>query len=918
MRIARRMLSIMMAVITAFSVMSISAEALSVVVKKNRDYGFMIPVNYKGTERLSTVKVYGQYDYINFYITSNESKKVYFIYEIYSDKKLTKCVQSDAVEVEGKGSYNYNLKLKLKGNFKTKTYYVVTYAAKYSLSKDKFVVDGESIYQFKLKVDRTTSFSKQKVMLKETKNTTKGAYIKWSKLSGTDKYNIYRRNITGSKWKKVGSVSKSKNSFTDTSVKNKNGNYIYTVKAVNKKGTVSRYHYAGLVCLFAETPALESASVIYNNYIEIEWEKTSGKAKYNIMRKEGNGSWKTIKKNYSETSYTDKTAKPGKKYTYSVKAVISTDYGKATSSYYANDNKAITLLGAPELNNVTVAENGVKVTWKSVEGVSGYTVMRRPLNKSEGWTILGAVDAEALEFIDTTADLEYSYIYTVRSVSAESGDSYYSSGVNYHNLKKPEITSTGIYSYNDYHSISWEKVEYATEYYLYKKNLQGDWELLDTFDATDGDTQTVRVEPEKYALTEYCVQAGYNNTLKSELSDSAFIDEYPYSKYFTENRVEYNYVKILVNQKADRYNVYKIVESTGENELVATFDVAGEEFFEYKDYDFAEKSAYIVKGVFNGEEQSNFKAFSIVRGEEPAEARNESVYCESYSKTGFRVEITHPDYDGYYADYYFYNYATSKWVDVSSHYRNGNTHYIYEDNFPDDFECSSDGEYMLSIVYSKAGAYKPSAIDANIMTFKRFYAPIKNFTADAHKNGVKITWDAIDGVSKYIVNYTVEDVAKTVEIVADGSDKYSTVMEADINTTEHINYFPTITCEYTENSASRHGLPEIQQCGTPKISKTKYYSKTGMVVLYFGEHEGTACEYTIYRKEKGESSWKIVNEHAEDEVYSSKYGDGVRDRTAKPGKTYIYTLRASCRYESSEDLIYVRSYYDKEGKTCKT
>ena len=101
MKMSKRILSIMLAIITLVSVVSVSAEALKIVVYEGNDekYGYMAPVNYKGTEVLSTVKVYGSYDYINFYINSPESETTYYFYEIYSDKKLTKCVQSDAVEI---------------------------------------------------------------------------------------------------------------------------------------------------------------------------------------------------------------------------------------------------------------------------------------------------------------------------------------------------------------------------------------------------------------------------------------------------------------------------------------------------------------------------------------------------------------------------------------------------------------------------------------------------------------------------------------------------------------------------------------------------------------------------------------------------------------------------------------------------
>ena len=429
MKMIKRVFSMMMAIAMLVSIVSISAEALKVSIQ-DKKFGYMVPVDNKGTKTLSRVNLYGDYDYLNFYIHSLSKSDTCFFYEIYSDEKLTNCVDS-GYTVCSVGDYNMSEKIELKGKYKSKTYYAISYAGKFSSDKKKLTVDENSMRKFTLKVDRSAGFNNKVVVLKETKNTTKGAYVKWSKLSGSSKYEIMRRSITGTKWTKVGTVSSSKDSFTDTSVKNKNGNYIYSVRAVNKKGTKSRYLYSGLTCLFAKTPAMKSIAVAYNNAIEIKWESTSSKAKYNIMRKEGDGSWKTIKTNYSGTSYKDTSVKSGKKYTYSVKAVLSTSYGKATSSYYANDSKAVTYLRMPTLKEAAAVENGVSVSWYKVSGAKGYTILRKNSDGSGSWSSVGKVSASATSFIDTSADIEKGYIYSVRSEASKNKGSYNRTGIEY-------------------------------------------------------------------------------------------------------------------------------------------------------------------------------------------------------------------------------------------------------------------------------------------------------------------------------------------------------------------------------------------------------------------------------------------------------------------------------------------------------
>ena len=568
MKMAKRMLLVVMVLVTLVSFMGIAAEAASISMSK-LNLGYMAPTDSKGTKTIETVKLYGDYDYINFYINSKKNDS-YFFYEIYSDKDYTKAVGGDFVLCD-KGDYTFTPKIKLKGTYKTKTYYMVTYAAKiYSDGSAK--IDKSSMCEFTIKVDRSPAFNKKMVVLKETKNTTKGAYIKWGKLSGTSKYEIIRRSITGTKWTKVATVSGKKNSYTDTSVKNKNGNYIYSVRAVNKKGTKSRYLYSGLTCLFAKTPVMKSVSVIGNNTVQVKWGSTKSGAKYNVMRKEPGGSWATIATNYSGTTYNDKTAVNGRKYTYSVKAVISTNYGKATSSYYANDDKVVTYLKAPTLNSVTKSENGPNIKWSAVAGASTYKICRMPLDKSESWRLVGTVGSGTLTFTDKTASADGAYIYTVRADSAKNKGSYYSAGIDYVELDKPvvEVEAT---TENEI-KISWNEIPYATDCEIYCRTVGGEWELLDVLSSW---SMYYFYDLNKYGDYEFCVRAVRNNKVFSEYSDVVAYHQdaivFSHSVAFTD-RVEIGWS----DYGYESYNIYRRLATEDQSADVLIASVIGNSF----------------------------------------------------------------------------------------------------------------------------------------------------------------------------------------------------------------------------------------------------------------------------------------------------------------------------------------------------
>ena len=426
MKTTKKILSIIMAIITVACAVSIIAEATSVSVDE-LNLGYMAPTNRKGTKALSTVTLYGDYDYINFCVKSKKDNS-YFGYEIYADKNYTMLKDSGAVQCD-KGTYNIPAKITLKGSYSSRTYYLFTYAAK-AYSDGSVSIDKNSLREYKIVVKRTASFDDKIVILKEAKNTTKGVSVSWSKLSGASKYYIYRRSLMGTTWTKVGATGSSKTSFTDTAVKN-TGKYVYSVKGINKSGTASRYLYFGPTTIFAKAPTMKSIAVTYNNAIEIKWNSTSDSAKYNIMRKANDGSWKTIKTNYSGTTYKDTSVKSGTKYAYSVKAVIPTDYGDAISAYYYNSDKAVTYLRMPTLKKAIAVKKGINVSWYTVSGAEGFTILRKNSDGSTGWSSVGKVGAEATSFVDTSADTKINYIYSVRSEASENKGSYNRAGVEY-------------------------------------------------------------------------------------------------------------------------------------------------------------------------------------------------------------------------------------------------------------------------------------------------------------------------------------------------------------------------------------------------------------------------------------------------------------------------------------------------------
>ncbi len=471
MKKTKRILAMALVVVMLVSVMGIYAGAVDYYVPTTTtNYGYMAPTDAKGTKTVSTVKLYGAYDYIDFYVNAKYSD-MYFFYEIYSSKNY-----SDETMIDGgyfycgaKGTYSGSALVKLSGVYKTGTYYMVTYAATIS-SSGAVRLSEPSLREYKIAVNRTTNFKNQMVITKGVTNTVNGPQIKWQGVSSAaTQYYIYRRPMSGTSWTKVGTAKASARSFVDTSLKNKNGKYVYTVKAINKSGAATRFHYFGEDCLFAKAPTLKSVATGADNVIKVQWNSTSGSAYYEVYRREvGASSWTKLTGNCKTTSFNDAKAVSGKTYEYTVRANIKTADGVARSAYHGNANKAVKYLQAPVINEIVAAENGLNVSWNAVSGATAYTVYRRAIDGSTGWTTLKKVSASTTSYVDTTAEKYVGYIYTVRAEGSMGRGSYSTAGKPFIELGIPVVTYSIDPESNEF-MLTWDDVPYAYTYEVHSE-----------------------------------------------------------------------------------------------------------------------------------------------------------------------------------------------------------------------------------------------------------------------------------------------------------------------------------------------------------------------------------------------------------------------------------------------------------------
>lgn len=916
MKTTKKLLSTLLAIVMLFGVVSIVANAVSIDTTST-NYGYMLTTDAKISKAVSKVKVYGNHDYINFYIKSDYDD-MYFFYEIYSDKKMTKLVASDYTYCKNRGNYNYTPWIKLKGKFNTGTYYGVTYAATID-GAGNATISEPSVVTFKLVVNKKPKYNQQMVILKSVTNTANGPTIKWYKLSSTtQKYNIYRRSLTGTKWTKVATVKGSVLSYTDKSIKDKNGKFVYTVRGIDKNGTLTRYHYSGLTCLFAKTPSVSSVATNYDNQIQVKWKSTAKSAVYNVYRKTDGGKWILIAKNFKGTTYLDKKTESGKNYRYTVRAVIPTEYGNAVSYY--NNGKAVDFVGAPKLNPVKVVDNGLNITWGSVSGATAYTVYKKTLDKGAKWQSLGKVNSDVFTFTDTTANEDSSFIYTVRAEGKTSRGSYSGDGVMIVQLKAPKIVLHDYIEYSDTMRINIKNVPYALQYIVYYRVPGGEWTELNKFDVDKTyDFTLVQFKPEKYGELEYSVRAIRDDINYSDYSAPSKINAIPdISIYGIDNITEGNRITWNNIIAADKFEIHRAeivggVTGDFEYELIATVDgdKANTEKITYVDKttEFGKKYSYIVKLIIDNEVITETSAKESVARLDMTNIKNTAkmLAVRGYDEA---IEITDDNQD--IVKKLYYQDSTGRWEvcgEVS-----GTAGSVPIQSY---HVCDSKKNYRFSVVYVANGCESP--IDENVFE-TRFPQQYIDIATTPVSNGVKVNFSIHSAgthlnAKKFKVIYTEPQSGEKREVEFDSDDKGVgvTTLKTDVTVPGDINIDFIVYAYQSDTEAVRYEN-KITIVGIPELYKTTRNSD-GTVNVYWRNTSVENDNFIVYRKAEGETKWKRINEFTYVEFTKTFNGVeycGYTDKTAKPGVKYTYTVRA---LSETTDSLVSNSYYDKNGIT---
>ena len=239
----------------------------------------------------------------------------------------------------------------------------------------------------------------------EISNIYEGVKVKWGKVTGAEKYRVYRKT-GGTSWKGIGDTTAL--NYTDTTAVG-GTEYTYTVRCITSDGksSTSSYDNIGRTITYIAAPEITGVSNV-NGGVEIKWGKVTGAEKYRVYRRTEGTVWQSIG-DTTALNYTDATAVSGTTYTYTVRCITSD--GKSSMSSYDSIGKTITYAAAPVLKTVSPAVGGINVTWNESSGAVTYRIYRKC--GSGTWAEIKRQCA-GTSYLDQSVVSGTAYTYTVR------------------------------------------------------------------------------------------------------------------------------------------------------------------------------------------------------------------------------------------------------------------------------------------------------------------------------------------------------------------------------------------------------------------------------------------------------------------------------------------------------------------------
>lgn len=730
--------------------------------------------------------------------------------------------------------------------------------------------------------------------LAETKSTA--VTLSWYPNGACEKYTVYKRKKGATSWsgKSFKTFSSSAGegirTCTDTSVTPGN-TYEYTVTGnyydKNGKAVYLKYNKTGKsINVETDAPKLLSATSADYDTINVKWQEVKGATGYKVYRKKAGEKDFTALGVVKGTTYKDNSAQVGQEYYYTVRAYVG-----ETSNLGSFDKNGIKGVALPKKPTLKTAEsvdfNAIKVTWKKVDGASGYYVYRKADGEKYFKQIAEVNGNKTFTSTDLSATTGVKYQYTVRAYRNRNGKPYAglydSKGVTATACTKAPTIKSGVSTVSDKLKLTWNKVNGATGYNVYRK-LENDksYKLIKTI---NGNGNVEFTDSGLKCGVKYYYRVNGFRTVDSKNYEGLGSKDYlglttpaqpalKRAKSLGYNTISIEWTKV---EGATGYDIYR--KTTGTYSKIGTVDKQSTVTF---------KDEKAVTGV---RYQYTVRAFYNKNGIKKVSTYENYIHGTAYPSTPNLTSVTSVEYNAIELKWDKVDgangYKIYRKLPSDKNYKELITLYEQTDKYTDQtVTCGTTYQYIIkSFRYENGKAYNSG--NSSVVTCKAVPPVVKVKVASTGYNSLNVSWEKVNGATGYRI-YFKKDNAKNWTTLATFENGSLTSCEHRKLTTG-VNYTYTVRAYYKDGSKTiwggfnQTGVTKKPVTSAPKLVSVTSSTATNVTVKW--ETVSGANGYKVMRKADGSKTWSTIGT-----TNSKKLS--YTDKKVSCGVKYHYTVRA--------------------------
>lgn len=730
--------------------------------------------------------------------------------------------------------------------------------------------------------------------LAETKSTA--VTLSWYPNGACEKYTVYKRKKGATSWsgKSFKTFSSSAGegirTCTDTSVTPGN-TYEYTVTGnyydKNGKAVYLKYNKTGKsINVETDAPKLLSATSADYDTINVKWQEVKGATGYKVYRKKAGEKDFTALGVVKGTTYKDDSAQVGQEYYYTVRAYVG-----ETSNLGSFDKNGIKGVALPKKPTLKTAEsvdfNAIKVTWKKVDGASGYYVYRKADGEKFFKQIAEVNGNKTFTSTDLSATTGVKYQYTVRAYRNRNGKPYAglydSKGVTATACTKAPTIKSGVSTVSDKLKLTWSKVNGATGYNVYRK-LENDknYKLIKTI---NGNGNVEFTDSGLKCGVKYYYRVNGFRTVDSKNYEGLGSKDYlglttpaqpalKSAKSLGYNTISIEWTKV---EGATGYDIYR--KTTGTYSKIGTVDKQSTVTFKDEKAVTGVRYQYTVRAFYNKNGIKKVSTYeNYIHGTAyPSNPNLTSVKSVEYNA----IELKWDKVDG------ANGYKIYRKLPSDKNYKELITLYEQTDKYTDQtVTCGTTYQYIIrSFRYENGKTYTSGNNSA--VSCKAVPPVVKVKVASTGYNSLNVSWEKVNGATGYRI-YFKKDNAKNWTTLATFENGSLTSCEHRKLTTG-VNYTYTVRAYYKDGSKTiwgdfnQTGVTKKPVTSAPKLVSVTSSTATNVTVKW--ETVSGANGYKVMRKADGSKTWSTIG------TTNSKRLS-YTDKKVNCGVKYHYTVRA--------------------------